>query len=297
MGGGMFTYNTWARDKGETKKDAAPPKEKGESKPEVATNAPAPAEAAKRGPAAEAVEPNRSRQINELLAKKVNFDGADDPKTHLSEVLDELAVTYNLTFVVNERAFEAAGIKDVLNTLMVTDKKPLPKLKGVRFSTVLTKILSRVVPGSEFTTAATFVVRPDHIEITTEAWLRNELGLPPANAVPSVGLLALATASFEKTPLDQALKEIADSTGFNIVLDSAKLEKNQPTVTASFQNVPVDTAVHILAEMADLRAVLLDNVLFVTSKDAADRLKKADDKRKDRDTDDNVRTPEKTQKP
>jgi hypothetical protein len=46
-----------------------------------------------------------------------------------------------------------------------------------------------------------------------------------------------------------------------------------------------------------MKAVLLDNVLFVTSKDAADRLKKADDKRKDRDTDHNIRTPEKTKKP
>jgi hypothetical protein len=177
---------------------------------------------------------------------------------------------------VNERAFEAEKppggddeVTNVLSTLVA--KRRLPKMTGVRLSTVLKKILSRVPSQS----GATFVVRPDHIEITTEAALRQELGLPY-----SAALLPLVTASFDKAPLADALKQISSSTGFNIVLDSAKLEKNQATVTANLQNVPVDTAVRILAEMADMRAVLLDNVLFVTSKPAAERLQKEDDKRK-----------------
>jgi RNA polymerase sigma factor (sigma-70 family) len=286
-GGGALTYNTWAKEKGQEKKDAATAKGKGESKAEIAGNALPPAEAANPAAPAPPVEANRSRQMQDLLAKAINFEGRDDPKTTLSEILDEFATQYNITFDVNERAFESEGLKDVLSAPLVPDGRPLPKMKGVRFSTVLTKVLSRVPSGS----GATFVVRRDHIEITTQAAVREELGLHP-NAVK----MPLVAASFDKSPLEDALKEISTSTGFNIVLDSAKLEKSKAGVTANLNNVPVDTAVRILAEMADMRAVLLDNVLFVTSKETADRLQKEENKRKFRDEEDEKK-PEPEKKP
>src|SRR6266849_5415046 len=111
MGGGMFTYNTWAREKSTEKKDAATPKEKGESKAEVVASAPAPAEQEKPAAAAPPAKPKGSRELNELLAKTVDFEGRDDPKTKLIEELDELAAQYNITFDVNERAFEAEGVR------------------------------------------------------------------------------------------------------------------------------------------------------------------------------------------
>jgi RNA polymerase sigma factor (sigma-70 family) len=272
VGGGMATYNTWARDKGQEDKDAAPSKDKGQSQPRVGPSAPAPAEQPFPLPVAKPAKEDRSGEMHLALDKAIDYQGWDDPKAGLHELLDELAARFDFTYIVNERAFEAEGLDDILS-IPVAGKTPLPKMKGVRVATVLKKILSRLRSLS----GATFVVRTDHIEITTTAALRNELGLP---AVPGVALLPLVTASFDKTPIDQALKVMTEATGFNIVLDAAKLEKNQPAVTASFQNVPVDTAARILAEMADMRAVLLDNVLFVTSKPAAERLQKEDDKRK-----------------
>jgi hypothetical protein len=43
-------------------------------------------------------------------------------------------------------------------------------------------------------------------------------------------------------------------------------------VTATLNSVPIETAVLILADMADLRLVVLDNVLFVTTKENAEQL-------------------------
>jgi len=269
MGGGMFTYKTWAGSKSDEKKDAAASKDKGELKPGVGANASAPPEVAKPSPAEAPAKANTTRQMHEVLATTVMFEGRDDPKSPLNEVLDQFAAQYNLNFVVNERAFEEAGINDVLSMTLTANGRPLPKMKNVRLSTVLNKALSRIPE-------ATFIVRRDHIEITTEPALRRELGIPNG-----VALLPLVSGGFEKMPLDETLKVISTSTGFNIVLDAAKLDDRAvPAVTAHFDNVPVDTAVRILAEMANLRAVLLDNVFFVTSKDSADRMQKAEDKRK-----------------
>jgi RNA polymerase sigma factor (sigma-70 family) len=271
MSGGMFTYNTWARDRGTEKKDQATSKEKGELKAEVAASAPTAPESAKPAPPAKAID------ARQALAKTIDYSGADDPNTRLQDLLAELAKDYNLSFIVNDRAFETDGIKDVLNAPMVTDGMPMPRMNRVSLSTVLKKILSRV-PNVE----ATFVVRRDHIEITTANAVREEVGLPAMEPGlrPKIVLLPLATASFDKTPLEDALKELSTSTGFNIVLDSAKLERAQPTVTANLQNVPVNTAVRMLAEMVDMRAVLIDNVLFVTATPTAERMQKEQDKRK-----------------
>jgi hypothetical protein len=286
-GGGALTYNTWARERPEDMKDAAAPKQKGDPKAEVAVNPPAAHEDAKPAPAAKPVKPNRGRELHDALDKAIDYEGNADQKASLGEILDEFATQYNLTFDVNERAFAAEGMAEADILRVPVALRPLPKMTGIRLSTVLKKILSRLPTES----GATFVVRPDHIEITTEAALRQELDLPYR-----VQRLPLVTASFDKQPLEDALKELITTTGFNIVLDSGKSEKNKATVTANLHNVPVDTAVRILAEMADMRAVLLDNVLFVTSRETAVRLQKEEDKRKDRDTEEEKK-PEPVKKP
>ena len=77
---------------------------------------------------------------------------------------------------------------------------------------------------------------------------------------------------FEEQPLKLALRSVSNKTGSNIVLDPRAGEKAQTAVTARLMNVPVDTAVRILADMADLQVVRLDNVLYVTTRENAARL-------------------------
>ena len=51
-------------------------------------------------------------------------------------------------------------------------------------------------------------------------------------------------------------------------------EKGKFPVTASLLNVPVDSAVLILAEMAELKPVLIDRVIYVTTPENATRLRR-----------------------
>ena len=87
--------------------------------------------------------------------------------------------------------------------------------------------------------------------------------------------------SFDQRPFAKVLEELADATGFNIVLDPRVGDKAKAPLSASLKNVPLETAVRLLADMADLKPVLLDNVFYVTTRANA-ALLQAEEKRHDR---------------
>ncbi len=201
------------------------------------------------------------------LRKEINFEGieADQNKT-LKDGLgvlhrDELGQSRGLTFDVNEAAFKAEGVEDVSAAIIAT--REIPPMKA-RLSTVLHKVLSRVPAPS----GATFLIRKDTIEITTVAAVRAELGI--AEDRP---LLPLVWETFDKEALPDALNKLGDASGFNVVVDPRVADQvRKVDVSARLANVPVDTAVQLLADMAGVGSVRLDNVLYVTGKDNAQKL-------------------------
>jgi hypothetical protein len=77
----------------------------------------------------------------------------------------------------------------------------------------------------------------------------------------------------EKRLLRDALDEIAEYTDATVVLDESVGDKAKETVTARFLNATPETAVRILADRCDLTSVRLDNVLYVTSREKAAKLR------------------------
>jgi hypothetical protein len=266
IGGGTLTYNSWAREqdqekKGQEKKDADATKAKAEVK-QANPNANE-ANLFFLMLVVKTISTPRMNQFRKTLAQVIDFQGLNDPKATLGEMLESISDRYDLTFDINEPAFNADGLADVLNTPIA--EKPIGKLHKVHLSTLLKKLLSHVPNPS----GATYIIRRDVVEITTgmgaEIAMNRERGRTQ---------LPLIQAAFEKTPLDKALKELSDATGFNIIIDVRAKEKANSAVTADFVNVPVDTAVRILADMAELKPVLIDNVFYITSRDNADKMLK-----------------------
>jgi hypothetical protein len=235
-------------------------------------------------PPANAKEVNPVIQLAAKLNQVVDFNGFDDPKLTLQEALEFVAKSYVLTIDVNEQTFKAEGLNDVLGQPVA--EKPLPLMKGARLYHVLEKILSRIATPS----GATFVLRREGIEITTNKAKLAEFYRdgPPTEkeskepSRPLRPVLPLIQADFEKKPLDEALKELAAMSGYNIVVDGRGSDKAKIEVTATLINVPLDTAVRMLADMADLKPVLLDKVLYVTSKENAAKLQAERDQDKAR---------------
>jgi hypothetical protein len=194
------------------------------------------------------------------LAKPVKFDGWEaDPKMSLQEGLDALAKDYDLTFDVNEAAFKAEMVDDVLSKPVA--EKAVPRMNRASLHTVLQKVLARIPTQS----GTTYVLRRNVIEITTFAAVRAEVW----GADYPGPFLPLVSADFQKRPLDEALKELADQADFNVLLDPRAGEKAKAPVTARLANAPLDTAVRLLANMAELKAYQVDNVLYVTTPENA----------------------------
>jgi hypothetical protein len=112
------------------------------------------------------------------LAKAQNLDGFLDPKTGridpkmtVEDALDRIADCYDMAFVVNEMAFRADGIPDVLDLRMAD--KSLSRMPRATAAAVLEEVLSRIPAPS----GATYVIRDGVVELTTQECVRNELAL------------------------------------------------------------------------------------------------------------------------
>ena len=79
------------------------------------------------------------------------------------------------------------------------------------------------------------------------------------------------------TAFGAAVKQLAADTGANLVIDPRLKDKANAAVTLKLDDVPLETAVRLLAEVADLGAVRMSNVLFVTTGDRAERLRPSSD--------------------
>lgn len=205
--------------------------------------------------------------LTERLYEPVDFPGFDDPKMTVKEALAALEQRYGIQIDVNEAAFrQILGDRSVLQEVVA----PVPPMSKVSLATALRKVLSRInaPPGNE----ATFLVRRDgkedyHLEVLTWNVVQAEVwGRYPGPFLP------LVSANFTDKPLAEALQSLADRGGFNVVLDGRVADKAKALITARLLNVPLDTAVGMLADQADLKAFLVDNLLYVTTRENANRL-------------------------
>lgn len=191
------------------------------------------------------------------LSRHVKFDGVVDARATLGDVLEQLNRQFDLPFDVNDRAFKAENTEDVLKT----EVGAIPARKSVRVDALLRRALQKVNVG----TGATFSLRDDHVEITTRAAQLAEIWGNDYKGPQ----LPLVQATFAKVPLEDALRDLAEQTDFTVLLDNRAAEQGHSPVSGKLRNVPLDTAVRFLADMADLRPVHHDNVLYVTTRENA----------------------------
>jgi hypothetical protein len=194
------------------------------------------------------------RALRDKLARPADLDKGIDANTPLRDALDHVADKWDLPIVIDSKAFETIGVQKV-------EEQPvqLPRTVGPQRATALRMLLAQI-KGDEY--SGTFLVRGDHLLITTtfhanpSCWSDKE-----KEHIPTVD------ADFDRRPLCDALQEIADGTGINVLVDQRIGDPGRIPVTARFQNTRIDAAVRLLAEMADLKSVAVDNVLFVTTAD------------------------------
>jgi RNA polymerase sigma factor (sigma-70 family) len=209
-------------------------------------------------------------ELMRLLNAPYDFYGTDGPDLRLSlaEVMDHITIGMKLPIMIDGDALKSDGVERGM--MAEVAKEGLPSMSRSTPTAVLKMVLARVPAKS----GAIFLLRNDRIEVTTWRAFLRELGpaSPKGKEDDTQRPLPLVRLSFRDSPLEKALNDIADASGYNVVLDGRLKEKGKTPVTARLLNVPADTAARVLADMAGLSVVRLDNVLYVTSPENAAKL-------------------------
>jgi hypothetical protein len=212
----------------------------------------------------------KTAELRAKLAKPMDLENGIPPNTTFSDALEFLAQHHEISIVIDSHAFLAIGVQRPEETPVT-----LPKMTGVPLGTVLRMLVTQV-KGDQYN--GSFVLRDGHVEVTTAAHSNIEIMMILGNA----SLLPRVQVEFDSVALDEALRELADSTGVTVVIDKKVGRKAQEELTATLNDVAIDTAVRLLADMAGLKLVIIENVLYVTSKDNAKELEAEQEKRKPR---------------
>jgi hypothetical protein len=81
-------------------------------------------------------------------------------------------------------------------------------------------------------------------------------------------------ASFHQTPLFEAIYKLSDQVGASVVIDPKFADRAFTPVTATFvHDATLESALTLLTDMAGLRLAVIDNGIYVTSPQNADKIR------------------------
>jgi hypothetical protein len=185
-----------------------------------------------------------SRLGEPIETKDFQVPGGMSLKDALGLFVEKLAAKgMELPILVDSAAFREESIE-----VYETPIRFPPFPRRLALATALRLALDQVPEKN-----ATYLVRPTHILITTL-----QRATPEKQTIRGL---------FVKRPLEAVLEELSAQTGISVLLDPKVGDKAKTPVTAKFRNeTSLPTAVRVLADMADLRVVVVENVLYVTSK-------------------------------
>lgn len=187
---------------------------------------------------------NLGRQVRRCLDQPVNIY---DSKKTLKDALDFLAEHYDIPILLDEDAFPV----DPKDKLAIPDRPvQLSRMRDISLRKCLRHLLKQV--------RADFVIRKGKVHV-----------LPEEQALVAQTLQQTIDVEFNKRPLRGALEELMEMTGCSIILDPRTGGKGKTEVTATFKKVTLEAAVKVLADLAGLKPSILDNVLYVTTRENA----------------------------
>lgn len=197
-----------------------------------------------------------AEELHARLTAPIDTDGFE-PNTPLREALGFLSERHGLTILIDSQAFR--------DELKINEPAAIPvkcpKLVNVPVRTALRILLDQAHAGYAQEGSIVWVV--------------------PKPSVVNHQLQQEVDATFQNRPLDEALRELTRQTGFSIVVDASRTgEHATAPVTAKLNGVSLETAVRVLADAAELKAVLVDKVLYVTTPENAEELRAEQERRR-----------------
>jgi hypothetical protein len=219
--------------------------------------------------------PSTAQQVRLLLRQPAGIDRPIE-NVPLKDVLELLSDKFKVTIRLDLEALR----RHTQQPFQIYDQPVrLPVVRGLTVGEVLRDVLAQV--RLEGGIPVTFLVKGSQIAIVPPyvvPFTRTLGGKLAEQPVLNPDVLEdqiqgdVVTVEYQGVPLADALRELADSTGTNIVLDPRLKESGNTPVAATMQNVRLYTALKVLADMAELQPVVIGNVYYVTDRGNAERL-------------------------
>jgi hypothetical protein len=197
-----------------------------------------------------------SQAVVTLLQADIDLKDVGD-RLKLKDVL-ELVSTYltklnmgkEVLVYVDANAFKAEDEQVTLDQLWATEVEIPAVPKRVSVAALLDLSLGSL-PGRN----GTYLVRPGLLEITTRK-----------QASPPALLRRKVAAAFAARPLKDAIQDLSDLTGASVTVDARAADKLKQPVTATFRHdTSLGAALRMLTDMNDLKLVVLEDGLYVTT--------------------------------
>jgi len=204
-------------------------------------------EAQKTAPPAHIAEPKKSLAAETQKKMQEMFDFANNDPMTLKDAIQIMEQNGFPRIVIHQQTFKDEN-PDAPDLNEASVRFPVGK-GGLTRAKTLRLVLDQVPTGN-----ANFLVLPGYVLITTI-----DASLPNAQFIRG--------ASFVQQPLDEALLQLGELSGISIVLDPRVGDKAKTAITARFPaETNVAQATRILADMADLKAVRVDAIMYVTTR-------------------------------
>ncbi|MBX9677847.1 MAG: hypothetical protein K2X38_03710 [Gemmataceae bacterium] len=167
----------------------------------------------------------------------------------LEEALRHLKEKTQIHFMVDHFALQNMGIPIGEVPMQVSLKG-----NGIKVRQSLQRMLNPY--------GLTYVILDDGVLVTTE-----DFGIQRQMRQRTV-------VDVKDAPLHKALRDLAKQTGVNLVIDPRVMKQAQANVTLEVEDATIETAMRLLAELGDLKAVRMGNVLFVTNDARAEKIRR-----------------------
>lgn len=184
--------------------------------------------------------------LREQLETPTTFEFENGPLRDASAFLQD---RYHIPIIIDTEAFKAENKPDVESTEM-----KMPKVAGIKLRQILRIFLDQI--------------QGDYLEREGILWIMPHQRLEETQELVRQPVVA----NFKGKPLTEALAELSLATGFSVVVDGRAGDKAKTAITANLNRVPLENAVFVLADMSDLRSVLVGRILYVTTKENAEGL-------------------------
>lgn len=212
--------------------------------------------------------------------------GLDKPIENmpLREALQFLGEAFKVTIRIDPSPFKRLTEGEPVNAnpfVLYDQPVTVPITKGLSVGEILRDLLAQVKWPEGPTLPLTYLARNKQIVIVPAYQTPHGRGVDgqvfiPEQIAEEQALGDWVSVDYTDMPLADVLRDLADQTGANVVLDARKKDIGKTPITVSLQQVRLFKALQVIADMADLKPVALHNVYYVTDPKNAEKLEKAE---------------------